>query len=679
VSRNRKLLICFAALLVTLIAAYSNHFENTFHFDDTHTVVDNPAIRQLSNIPRFFGDARAFSADPEHQTYRPLVTVSLAIDYALGHGLDPFWFHVSTFFWFLVQLALMYVLYLFVLERTYPNPQNPLLAVLAVAVYGLHPVSAETVNYVIQRADLYATLGVVAGVVLYAWKPGWRRFGFYLLPALAGMLAKPSALVFAPILLAYIILIDHKLIGYKASTKQLMRSARHSIPAFILSGGFWYFQKVMTPASVIYTKLSPVDYWITQPYVTLLYVRSFFLPLYLKIDTDLQVFHSVNLPALAGIGFCALLVAAAFLTARRLEWRPVSFGLWWFLIGLIPTAVQPLQEVENDHRMFLPFVGLSLAATWTSVLLLRVHSGKPRRALAVAALAILAALSWGTYRRNGVWHTEETLWRDATEKSPNNSRAHYTLALALSKIEGRQAEAISEYRAALRIKPDYTEVHNNLAVALSADPQHLQEAIAEYETALRTSPNSAELHNNFAAALAELPDRQPEAISHYQAALRIKPDFIEAHYNLGTLLAKNPSRLPEALTQLEAVARIKPDYRTVQFDLGDVLARMPDHLPEAVSHYEAALAINPAFAEAHNNLANVLSRIPGRAPEAISHYEAAVRIKPGSMEAHYNLGVLLANTPGRLRDAVTHLELAQRIQPNPTVERLVAQLRARNP
>ena len=40
--------VAFALVLV----AYANHFDNGFHFDDSHAVVDNAAIRDLANIPR---------------------------------------------------------------------------------------------------------------------------------------------------------------------------------------------------------------------------------------------------------------------------------------------------------------------------------------------------------------------------------------------------------------------------------------------------------------------------------------------------------------------------------------------------------------------------------------------------------------------------------------------------
>ena len=74
-------------MLVTILAAYANHFHNGFHFfDDQHTIVNNASIRELRNIPLFFRDATTFSALPSNQSYRPLVSTLLAIDYRLAHG-----------------------------------------------------------------------------------------------------------------------------------------------------------------------------------------------------------------------------------------------------------------------------------------------------------------------------------------------------------------------------------------------------------------------------------------------------------------------------------------------------------------------------------------------------------------------------------------------------------------
>jgi len=598
-------------LLAGVFAAYSNHFENAFHFDDYNTIVDNPAIRTLDNIPRFFSDATLFSTIVTNQSYRPLLATSIAIDYMLGGGLNPFWFHVSTFLWFLVQLVLMYALFMYVLDHTRPGPENWWLAWLAVAIYGLHPVSAETVNYIIQRGDLYAALGIVAGVVVYAWKPSLRRRGFYLLPPLAAMLAKPPSLIFAPLLLIYIVLIDpvdlvraareKKRAGRdrRASTpvvesnrkksrnappspvpaeievapdgrsapgwwrsKQFLEScARKSVPAFLLCAAFSYFEKAMTPPTFSSTTLSSLDYWITQPYVTLRYFCSFFLPLSLKVDTDMRAFQSMwNLPALAGIAFCILLIVAAIRTARLPEWRPVSFGLWWFLIGLVPTALYPLNEVENDHRMFLPFVGLSLAVVCAGANLVRLCTfARFRQAVAWGALAVLPVLGWGTHLRNEVWHTDEGLWRDDIQKSPNNARGYFSLGFALWKVPGRLPEAISYYETALRLKPDYKEAHRNLGLALAEVPGRRPEAMAHYQAALRIDPDYPEAHNDLGIALAQIPGRLPAAISEFRTALRLKPDYADPHLNLGIALSQIPGRMPEAVAELQTAFRIRPD------------------------------------------------------------------------------------------------------------------------
>src|SRR5580693_6374249 len=104
-----------AALVGLMIGAvclaYANHFRNGFHFDDSHAIVDNAYIRSLKNTPLFFTDARAFSVLPANRTYRPMVSLSLALDYWLADGLEPAYFQASTFFWYLVLLVLTYILF----------------------------------------------------------------------------------------------------------------------------------------------------------------------------------------------------------------------------------------------------------------------------------------------------------------------------------------------------------------------------------------------------------------------------------------------------------------------------------------------------------------------------------------------------------------------------------------
>ncbi|MGA3202528.1 MAG: hypothetical protein ABSF12_08535, partial [Bryobacteraceae bacterium] len=154
-------------MLLVVCAAYANHFRNSFQFDDAHAIVDNPSIRSLANVPRFFTDASTFSVLPANQAWRPLVSTTLALDYWFAGGLRPFAFHLSTFLWYLVQLSLMFFLFERLFDLALQDPGNRMLALLAAAWYGLNPACAETVNYIVQRGDLYSTLGTVAGLCLF--------------------------------------------------------------------------------------------------------------------------------------------------------------------------------------------------------------------------------------------------------------------------------------------------------------------------------------------------------------------------------------------------------------------------------------------------------------------------------------------------------------------------------
>ena len=85
--RQKGLFWLLAAILTSGIAiAYSNHFENGFHFDDSHVIEQNLNIRGLGNIPKFFTDATTFSALPANQSYRPVLTTLFAMAYRAGAG-----------------------------------------------------------------------------------------------------------------------------------------------------------------------------------------------------------------------------------------------------------------------------------------------------------------------------------------------------------------------------------------------------------------------------------------------------------------------------------------------------------------------------------------------------------------------------------------------------------------
>jgi tetratricopeptide (TPR) repeat protein len=653
-SETKGMLAAGLVVLLAVLAAYSNHFRNDFHFDDSHTVINNVYVRDPGNIPRFFTDAQLFSSLRDHQVYQPVTIATLAVDYWLSGGPkpgtdkpDPLWFHISTFTWFLVMLVLLFFVFRRIMDSADANPANIWFALLAVACFGLHPAIAETVNYIIQRADLYSTLGVVAGLFLYVRFPALRKWGLYLVPAVIGMLAKAPALIFPVILIVYVYLfeMDGSLSRDAAGTwaengKKWVRALIATLPAFAVTIGMSVLILAMKPSTFTPGAASPGLYWITQPFVTLHYFKSFFLPTELSADTDWTVVHSFfSLKALIGLIFVVGLIVLAVRASRQQVFRPISFGILWFLLALIPTAVTPLAEVTNDHRMFFPFIGLALAAAW-GFRFLWFQSLKVAIACTLAVVCILIIAGFGTWQRNRVWHTDESLWQDVTVKSPNNSRG--LMNYGLTQMEKGQLEtALDYFQRALPLAPNYSVLEINLGIvngALGRDAEaerHFQRAIT------LAASTDAGPHFYYGRWLKQK-GKVPEGIAQMKKALVVNPDAFDARHLLMQIYFEQ-GNLPD----LEHLAK-----DTLQRDRYDATAQQflsPEGLlslsvqdynagkfPECIRTAQWALRLKPDYPEAYNNMAAGYNSL-GFWDKGIEAANEAIRLKPDFELAKNNL------------------------------------------
>lgn len=657
VRKKQSFAFCLA-LTLAVLAAYANHFHNGFHFDDFHTVTENPFIRDLGNIPRFFTDATRFSTMPDHATWRPLVSASLALDYRMGHGLKPLYFHLSTFVWFLVQLILMYFLFLGIMDQADRHPSNPWTALLATACYGLHPAVAETVNYVIQRADLYCTLGVVASLLCFVAWPGQRKYGWYLLPAVAAYLSKAPALIYPFILLAYFWLFERD--------DGRPRSPAPLWPAFAVTLAMGILTLAMTPGTYRGGAASAWLYRITQPWIALHYLETFFLPAGLSADTDQGYVSPLGVRAVAGDVSVVVLVAVAFLCARRRQTRPIAFGILWFLLALLPTSVMPLAEVTNDHRMFFPFVGLALAVVWGLRLLLfgkaARRASQPAWVFGGCAAAVLALVgaAIGTRARNEVWRNEETLWRDVSIKSPGNGRGLMNYGLVFMG-RGDYASAMRYFERALIYAPGYWALEDNLGIACGAQGREA-EAEQHFRRAIALAPEDSNTHYYYGRWL-ESAARSAESAAQLETAVRLNPFAFDARDLLMQVYAGRKNwlaldRLAEETSQLapgDATARRFLDERASrasELAAAEQAAR-EKRSPEAwldlsLRYYQAgryedsigasrkALELKPDYAEAYNNIA-AADNAMRRWEEGIQAAIQAMRIRPGFELARNNL------------------------------------------
>jgi tetratricopeptide (TPR) repeat protein len=479
---------------------------------------------------------------------------------------------------------------------------------------------------------------VVASLVMWIYLPSFRRYGLYLLPLAAAVLSKPPALVFPVMLFLYIWLLEGE---------EPRAALRRSIPSLVMVAALAWLSSAMTPPTFVPGVFSSYGYRITQPIVIFRYFRTFFIPTALTADTDRVPFGSIfDGDALFGFVFLAGLFYAALRTARRRETRPIAFGLFWFLLAVAPTSVFPLAEVENDHRMFFPFVGLALSASWA--LTLWVYSRPARRGIAAGAcVLLLLVFAAGTWQRNKIWRTEESLWYDVTLKSPHNGRGLMNYGLT-QMSKGETARALDYFQKALAYNPNYYILEVNLGVANGA-VHNDAEAERHFARAIQLAPTEAVSHYYYAVWLRGK-GRLGEAIQHLNIAIANNPSYIDAPHFLMDIYAQQQDSKALRGTASETLARFPSDRTALSWlAAADSLKPTPEsYLNQSLVLYQQgkfeesilaareALKLRPDYSEAWNNIAAAYNS-ESKWEEGISAALQAVRLKPENQLAKNNL------------------------------------------
>lgn len=655
----------FALVLVValFVAAYANSSRNAFHFDDSHVIVSNRAISSLANVPRFFTDARTFSSLPANQTYRPLVSLSLAVDQAVartltGNPLDRRAYHVSQLVWLALVSALLGLVAAKAFRTVAANADDRWpdgAAIVVAGLFALHLGNSEVGNYISSRSETLSAAGVLAALLLAARGGMSRDRHLYLVPMLLGALAKTPAVLFAPLLLGWRLLLEEQLAPASLLTAEgraaLRRTTIGTLPAFATAIAAYCLIEGMNPPGQTYGGGALLPYLWTQTWVWVRYAGMFFVPAHLSADSDWRLLASAVDPrVLAGLALLAVSIYGAWKATEQRATRPIAFGLAWFWLGLIPSAVVPLAEVTNDHRPFFSFMGLAIAAVWTLALTARKLFSAAIAARVTAGFAgmVLVAHAAATHARNQTWATEATLWADVVRASPANGRGLMNYGLTAMRA-GRYAEARVMFDSAAKLSPGYALVYVNRAIAADAQGDAAN-ATADFARALELSPNDADAHRYYARFLAAH-GRGPQALMHYAAAANARPADVDARHE-GLLLMAASGTTDAVRIEADAILRLDP-----RDSIAGALAA-----GRATVQAANGAAISGLSASRRWYLSGWALTSVGRHAEAIQAYREAVAADSSNVDAWNNLGWSLGRL-GFFPDARLALERARQLAP----------------
>ena len=469
----QRLVVPLAVLALPLVAVlvYQGGLSGPFMFDDWANLPALGNFGRIDNWDAFWRYITSGTADP---TGRPLALLSFLID-ANDWPADPARFKYTNALLHAINgLLLLWVLWR--LNRLRGLARTPAFwaAVLATALWVLHPLWVSTVLYVVQRQAMLVATWTLSGLLLYVC--GRERLGVeprkaLLLMSLGvgggtlfGVLSKGNgALLPLLTLLLETIVLTPALGQPRTRAWAMWRGLFLWLPSALLLG---YLVSRIPSAQHVAADIRPFtiqERLLTESRILWDYLRLLFLPrpfTHGLFNDAYPVSTSLLQPWTTLPAVIALLALVAGIVRLRRRAPVPAFALAFFLAGhLLESTVIPL-ELYFEHRNYTP----ALLLFWPlSLWLVRVPTldRRLKMLMAASAVGLLAIFTW---LRADLWGKPVEQVRLWALMNPDSPRAQTQAAIYDNRL-GDYARAARRLEAVLARNPNSTQAALTLVSA----------------------------------------------------------------------------------------------------------------------------------------------------------------------------------------------------------------------
>jgi len=348
-----------AAVAVASIAAYAASLGGYFLSDDFHVVTllntARSAVDWRNALSDFIG---VYRGDPTHSYYRPLITLSAAIDYTLW-GPNPFGGHLTN-----LLLNMLNGLLVYGIARTLPPPPAREVALTAGLLFSLHPLHPEAVYWLVGRTELIMTCFVLLSILAYLLYAARRRAIWLWLSILAFALALASkeTAVVVPFALTL-----HRLLYRDADSRHpTLRALAPVVPHYVLLVAYLAFRKAITghvvgrygemTTNLVAPSLMP------RGLIHLVAYQLYPIGGDLLASAGDEILGEIPRRLMNPLGWLLVLTIVAVVIAGRMDRRA------WFCLGLMLISASPLLSLfaergspdDAPRIYYLPSAGFCL-------------------------------------------------------------------------------------------------------------------------------------------------------------------------------------------------------------------------------------------------------------------------------------------------------------------------------
>ncbi len=509
-------------LVVSGIVLFSRTLGNSFiSFDDPTYITENPHVREGLTLQGVIWAFTAMYADNWH----PLTWLSHMLDSQL-FGLAPAGHHAGNVFLHVVNSVILFIV---LAAMTGKSLRSGLVA----ALFLVHPLHVESVAWASERKDVLCTffsLLTIWGYVRFAERSSTRWYAVSLLFFTFALMAKPMAVTLPFVLLLLdwwplgrLRIDDYRQSGWmNADGKRADRLVLEKVPFLVLTACSSLITYIAQEAFV-----QPITFKARLTNAFLSYAAYMGKTIW---PSGLSIYYphgGQSIPFGTALLSIALFISVSVLAVYFAKRSPyLTVGWFWYAGTLVPVIgiVQVGAQSMADRYMYLPSIGLFIAATWGISDLAR-RWPLPGRVLTAGSLVVLLLFAAATWVQLGYWKNDMVLYRHAVDVDDNNWIAQNTLG-ALLGVEGRFDEAIPHLQKAIQLNPAYADPYFNLGVVYyrKGNPQ---EAVRYYRESLHRDPGNGARRLVLGKVLDGM-GMHEEALEEYREVLRIDPDNKEA-------------------------------------------------------------------------------------------------------------------------------------------------------
>lgn len=515
-----------------------------FVFDDESQIVGNALIEQWHFLPFYFHVQVWAHLYPNlaGNYYRPIFMIWMRLNQAL-FGYHPFGWHLTT--------VLLHVLTAFLVFRlTKRLSRREDVALVAAAIFGVHPVHLEAVAWVSGATEsLFAVLLILSFLYFLDWRdvrPNARGYSL-LLYALA-LFSKETAVIMMPLVFVYAWLYPRE--EHEPLARRFGKSILPALPFLAITVAYLYPRYLaLNGLFHTYTPLPIRTKLLTIPSILWFYLKLLFAPIGLSAFYDTPYVTSANLHQfwLPLIGI-SLFAAALFYWWWKTRDRLVAFASALLIVPLLPLmnfSVFFQGEIAHDRYLYTPSIGFAiLAALAITAIGERVPIANRWGEILITA-PILAVFLVLTIAQSLYWSDNLLLYNRGVTIAPNNNLAVNNLA---NEFEHRKMypQALTLYSKVLERQPNFFLTNFNFGY-VSGEAGDYQTCAHFLRRAGAIDPTDGSTFYYLARCEMKL-NQLDAAESDLRRAMETDPRLQGPHYTLGLVL-KQQGRTREALDE----------------------------------------------------------------------------------------------------------------------------------